>query len=165
MFVIVLLVTVIFLQLTHPIRLGLVLIAFALITGFLTGIVSGSFWFSYVLFLVFLGGVLVLFIYITSLASNEKFSFQWKELSILLFIGGVTVLMFGLYFLPSNYFIFSDLRNIVTSNINFTELLLFKLYRSTTYHLTLIIVFYLLFVLLVCASIVVPRSGALRNFG
>lgn len=29
-------------------------------------------WFSYILFLIFLGGLIVLFIYITRLASNEK---------------------------------------------------------------------------------------------
>lgn len=64
----------IFLNLSHPVALGLVLILHTLLISGVTGLVAGNFWFSYVLFLVFLGGVLVLFIYITSLASNEKFN-------------------------------------------------------------------------------------------
>lgn len=36
-------------------------------------------WFSFLLFLIFLGGLIVLFIYITRLASNEKFQPNWQE--------------------------------------------------------------------------------------
>ena len=44
----------------------------------ITGILSHNFWFSYILFIVIIGGILVLFIYITSVASNEKFKFSDK---------------------------------------------------------------------------------------
>ncbi|MGL5470365.1 MAG: NADH-quinone oxidoreductase subunit J [Shewanella sp.] len=64
---------VVFISLRHPIGLGLALIVHTLLVSAATGLVGGHFWFSYILFLVFLGGVLVLFIYMTSLASNEKF--------------------------------------------------------------------------------------------
>lgn len=64
---------VIFVNLRHPVGLGLTLILHTLLISCVTGLVGGTFWFSYILFLVFLGGVLVLFIYMTSLASNEKF--------------------------------------------------------------------------------------------
>jgi hypothetical protein len=36
--------------------------------------IYGSFWFSYILFITIIGGILVLFIYIAKLASNEIFS-------------------------------------------------------------------------------------------
>lgn len=35
-------------------------------------------WFSYILFLIFLGGLIVLFIYICRLASNEQIYFNFK---------------------------------------------------------------------------------------
>jgi len=35
-------------------------------------------WFSYILFLIFLGGLIVLFIYITRLASNEKINLSMR---------------------------------------------------------------------------------------
>ena len=36
-------------------------------------------WFCYILFLIFLGGLIVLFVYITRLASNEVFSLNVKN--------------------------------------------------------------------------------------
>lgn len=51
------------------------LLFYTRVVGLITGLMGGSYWFSYILVLVFLGGVLVLFLYMTSLASNEKFEF------------------------------------------------------------------------------------------
>jgi len=57
---------------THPISLGLVLIFYSLLIG-RASIVFSIPWFFYLLVLVFLGGVIVLIIYIRTLAANEKF--------------------------------------------------------------------------------------------
>lgn len=52
-------------------------------------------WFSYILFLIFLGGLIVLFIYITSLASNEAIAINSSKtpiyfILILLLIAGAS---------------------------------------------------------------------------
>ena len=57
---------------THPISLGLVLIFYSLLIGRASIVFSIS-WFFYLLVLVFLGGVIVLIIYMRTLAANEKF--------------------------------------------------------------------------------------------
>ena len=62
----------ILLNMTHPISLGLVLIFYSLLIG-RASIVFSIPWFFYLLVLVFLGGVIVLIIYIRTLAANEKF--------------------------------------------------------------------------------------------
>jgi len=56
----------ILLRLTHPISLGIILIFYSLLFRTL--------WFFYLLVLVFLGGVIILIIYIRTLAANEKFT-------------------------------------------------------------------------------------------
>jgi len=48
------------------------------------GTIYRRFWFSYILFIIIIGGILVLFIYITRLASNEIFSPSNKILMIML---------------------------------------------------------------------------------
>nr|AOY40030.1 NADH dehydrogenase subunit 6 [Scolytinae sp. BMNH 1040327] len=58
----------------HPLSMGLVLITQALLTATASGLIYKNFWFSYILFLVMVGGVMIMFIYMTSIASNEKFS-------------------------------------------------------------------------------------------
>nr|ARH53945.1 NADH dehydrogenase subunit 6 [Mordellochroa milleri] len=65
-------ITLIFLS--HPLSMGLVLLCQTLIISLLMGNLSLTFWFSYILFIVMVGGMLVLFLYMTSIASNEKFS-------------------------------------------------------------------------------------------
>nr|AXS66248.1 NADH dehydrogenase subunit 6 [Tenebrionoidea sp. 2 KM-2017] len=63
-----------FLFLTHPLSLGLILLMQTLVISLITGNFSFNFWFSYIVFLILIGGMLILFIYMTSVASNEKFS-------------------------------------------------------------------------------------------
>nr|QWE50974.1 NADH dehydrogenase subunit 6 [Planorbella pilsbryi] len=57
---------------TSPVSLGMLLfltsVFVVLVTNFLL-----SMWYSYILFLVYVGGLLVLFIYMCMMSSNEKF--------------------------------------------------------------------------------------------
>jgi len=69
----------IFSTIKHPLAMGLILLIQTIFICLLRGLLIKSFWFSYILFLIFIGGILVLFIYVTSLASNEIFSFSIKK--------------------------------------------------------------------------------------
>nr|YP_009499550.1 NADH dehydrogenase subunit 6 [Anastrangalia sequensi]ASL05664.1 NADH dehydrogenase subunit 6 [Anastrangalia sequensi] len=67
-----------FLFLNHPLTLGSVLLVQTILISIITGLLTYNFWFSYILFLIMIGGMLILFIYMTSIASNEKFKFSYK---------------------------------------------------------------------------------------
>nr|QOW08080.1 NADH dehydrogenase subunit 6 [Attagenus augustatus augustatus] len=62
-----------FLLMKHPMSMGTTLLLQTLLMTMLTGFFFENFWYSYILFLIMVGGMLVLFIYMTSIASNEKF--------------------------------------------------------------------------------------------
>jgi hypothetical protein len=64
----------IFTQIKHPLAIGLMLLIQTTIVCIIRGTKYKRFWFSYILFIIIIGGMLVLFIYITRLASNEVFS-------------------------------------------------------------------------------------------
>merc|ERR1739838_23170 len=83
-----------FTRLVHPLAIGLALLFQTILICCTTGLSNLSFWFSYILFLIFLGGILVLFIYVTSLASNEMF-----KPSIVSFILIMAVSTTGILFL------------------------------------------------------------------
>lgn len=155
---------VIFLSANHPVSLGLILILHTLLIRIVTGLTGGRFWFSYILFLVFLGGVLVLFIYITSLASNEKFMLGWGRLGVGLILVSLVFIGLTIYFLPSTYL--NDLGRWVIQVPCYQGLggLVIKLYRVESFKSTALLILYLLYALLVCANIVGKYSGALRNF-
>jgi hypothetical protein len=63
-----------FTQIKHPIAIGLILLIQTVIVCLIRGTIYKSFWFSCILFIIIIGRILVLFIYITRLASNKTFS-------------------------------------------------------------------------------------------
>nr|YP_009681598.1 NADH dehydrogenase subunit 6 [Dicyrtomina saundersi]QDO72019.1 NADH dehydrogenase subunit 6 [Dicyrtomina saundersi] len=67
------LLSMIFVNLNHPMLLMVNIIMQTIFICLLVWMINNTSWFSYILFLIFLGGLMVLFIYICSLASNENF--------------------------------------------------------------------------------------------
>nr|YP_010837732.1 NADH dehydrogenase subunit 6 [Poecilimon cretensis]WGF19467.1 NADH dehydrogenase subunit 6 [Poecilimon cretensis] len=160
-------ITLIFLLTSHPLAMTLTIILQTLLICLTLSSLTQTFWFSYILFLVFLGGMLVLFIYITSLAANEMFSSLTKaSLLILMFL---TLLFFvNMFFDPS-------LTNNLLTNMETQELnpyclpynepsyLLTKLYNTPTKLLTLMLVSYLFFTLIAVVKITNIFLGPLRQ--
>nr|QEG58690.1 NADH dehydrogenase subunit 6 [Oberea yaoshana] len=83
----------IFIFLTHPLSLGMILLLQTIIISLITGMMSFNYLFSYILFLIMIGGMLILFIYMTSIASNEKFKFSMNLTIMFFFIFTLFLLM------------------------------------------------------------------------
>lgn len=124
------------------------------------------FWFSYILFLIFLGGLLVLFIYVTSLASNEMFNFSNKIIFFLLII---FFLIFSTFLLLDKLVILNNLINQENENLNFMKsfiiensLNLNKLYIFPINLTTILLIMYLFFTLIAVVKITNIFEGPLR---
>nr|YP_002274312.1 NADH dehydrogenase subunit 6 [Parafronurus youi]ABY53359.1 NADH dehydrogenase subunit 6 [Parafronurus youi] len=154
-----------FMSMNHPLAMGLILLVQTLLIALMTGLLSPSFWFSYILFLVFLGGMLVLFIYVTSLASNEMFSISSQVMiGVLLFILMLIIFTFmndpNLWLPPT----ISDqlLTHNLYSYMNL-ETLLLKLYAAPSFYLTLLLVIYLFLTLIAVVTVTQIYEGPLRS--
>lgn len=125
------------------------------------------FWFSYILFLVFLGGLLVLFIYVTSLASNEIFSISTATIIPLLL--GTGILITILIILDSSFISIgannSEGLNILNNLFYHEESAtsLTKLYNGPTRLITLTLVLYLFLTLIAVVKITKINQGPLRK--
>nr|AWN56260.1 NADH dehydrogenase subunit 6 [Euschistus heros] len=62
----------------HPLSMGLILILQTIMIAMIAGFMAKSFFFSYIITIIMLSGALVLFIYMASVASNEKFNSHVK---------------------------------------------------------------------------------------
>nr|YP_009349997.1 NADH dehydrogenase subunit 6 [Hexacentrus unicolor]AQM40171.1 NADH dehydrogenase subunit 6 [Hexacentrus unicolor] len=160
--------SLIFVQSNHPLAMTLIIIIQTLIISLSTGIFSLSFWFSYVLFLVFLGGMLVLFIYITSLASNEMFSFP--KITMLIVMGMIPALLLTSTYLDASPWSFitwnNDMYSMTNSNSiihNDSNYILSKLYNNPTDLITLMLVNYLFLTLIAIVKITNIFQGPLRQ--
>nr|YP_010518920.1 NADH dehydrogenase subunit 6 [Chrysops niger]UXO95485.1 NADH dehydrogenase subunit 6 [Chrysops niger] len=156
-----------FLQMNHPLAMGLLLLIQTFLICLLTGLFTKTFWFSYILFLIFLGGMLVLFIYVTSLASNEMFSLSMKLTFSMTYLISM-ILIFSLFIdksMISSLFINNEMNNIpqLMSYITENSISLNKLYNFPTNIITLILINYLLLTLIAVVKITNIFYGPLRT--
>nr|AWD29439.1 NADH dehydrogenase subunit 6 [Anopheles gambiae]AWD29543.1 NADH dehydrogenase subunit 6 [Anopheles gambiae]AWD29790.1 NADH dehydrogenase subunit 6 [Anopheles gambiae] len=156
----------IFMQMKHPLSMGLMLLIQTFLTCLITGIYVKSFWFSYVLFLIFLGGMLILFIYVTSLSSNEMFTMSFKLTMFSLVLFSLSMVFFFIldktlieqFIINMEMEKFSMTNNLINENI----LSLNKMYNFPTNLITLLLINYLFLTLLVTVKITKKFYGPLR---
>nr|QTC08159.1 NADH dehydrogenase subunit 6 [Parachauliodes japonicus] len=152
-----------FITMNHPLAMGLILLIQTIFISLITGYMMQTFWFSYILFLIMLGGMLVLFIYMTSLASNELFTFSMKSLLMNSMI--VTIILMMLYI----YTPYLNLLNLDMNKLNMmminteNNIELLKLYNFPTMNLTLMLVIYLFLTLIIVVKITNINQGPLRQ--
>nr|YP_009745916.1 NADH dehydrogenase subunit 6 [Sciara ruficauda]QIH95761.1 NADH dehydrogenase subunit 6 [Sciara ruficauda] len=162
---ILLILTFMFTLMKHPLSMGLMLLLQTLTICLITGMMNNSFWFSYILFLVFLGGMLVLFIYVTSLASNELFNFSTKLFLIIFSLLIITFIVH--YMMDSTQFMFINNNEMMELNFNFLNkenyIVIYKLYNYPTNLITLLLINYLLLTLIIVVKITDFYHGPLRN--
>nr|QON98931.1 NADH dehydrogenase subunit 6 [Diabolocatantops pinguis] len=155
-----------FMKLSHPMSMMLFIILQTFLIGLMTGTMMESFWLSYILFLTFLGGMLVLFIYITSIASNEMF--QPKSTTMIFTLMSWFIIMVTLIILDKMMFM-DFFKNTETMNINNTinyqemTMSLEKLYNNPTFIITMMMMIYLFLALLAVVKITNINQGPIRK--
>nr|YP_010883258.1 NADH dehydrogenase subunit 6 [Pylorgus porrectus]WIF28483.1 NADH dehydrogenase subunit 6 [Pylorgus porrectus] len=133
---------------THPMTMMLIIITQTINISLMMGMMMGTFWFSYMLMMIMMSGMLVLFTYMASIASNEKFKSINKIIlpSILILIISNKIL----------------LENKMLINNELT-LMMMALFNKTSSYITIMMVMYLLFSMMTISMIVNINQGPLRS--
>lgn len=131
----------------HPMLVIINIIAQTIFLCIIIWITLKTSWFSYILFLIFLGGLMVLFVYICRLASNEHFKIK-IDVKIIIFI--------------VIFIIFLILQVMPSQEIN-TLVILVKIFSEKTITPTIIRIFYLLVTLIVVIKITDFKLGPVRS--
>nr|YP_010567878.1 NADH dehydrogenase subunit 6 [Lasmigona complanata]UZC55587.1 NADH dehydrogenase subunit 6 [Lasmigona complanata] len=138
----------------HPLPLGIMVLLLAFLNCALIATISP--WYSYMLFFIFIGGMLVMFAYIASLSPNMTFSINSPLMPLSLTI--FSLLNFKSMKLTSDY--------QTNTNINFsvkdTTQALSSLYMQNGIICVIILACMLLYALVASVKICKPKSGALR---
>nr|YP_009517346.1 NADH dehydrogenase subunit 6 [Histia rhodope]AXO78697.1 NADH dehydrogenase subunit 6 [Histia rhodope]UNO31881.1 NADH dehydrogenase subunit 6 [Histia rhodope] len=154
--------------LTHPLSMGLFILLQTMLICILSGMMIKTYWFSYILFLTFLGGLLVLFIYVSSIASNEMFNMNMKMkitfLYLIMFFFMISMFMMNnLKYM--NFYFNSDME--IYFNLNFfnneNKMNLTKLYNSQTFYLMMMLIIYLFITLISVVKITNISYGPIRS--
>nr|AYR05171.1 NADH dehydrogenase subunit 6 [Coleoptera sp. ACP-2013] len=153
MLIIILSLSLLFIFLTHPLSAGFIILLQTLLISILTGTMNLNFWFSYILFLILIGGMMILFIYMTSIASNEKFKFSMNLLILLM------IFSYSMYLIYSpNTMIYQNFDNIyiLLPTLN-------KFINSNLLILFYLMIIYLLITLIAIVSMMKTLSSPLRQ--
>nr|YP_010010568.1 NADH dehydrogenase subunit 6 [Psylliodes chlorophana]QOH99587.1 NADH dehydrogenase subunit 6 [Psylliodes chlorophana]QOK35988.1 NADH dehydrogenase subunit 6 [Psylliodes punctifrons] len=155
--------TVMFIFLYHPLSLGLILLLQTILTALISGFMNSNFWYSYMLFLIMIGGMLILFIYMTSIASNEKFKLN-KKMFLFNFMG-LMIMMMLLLFMDMFYLnYFMNIEEMTMMNLTFNNnLSLKKYFNYPNYTLMIMMIIYLFITLIAVTKITNNSYGPLRQ--
>nr|DAB41897.1 TPA_asm: NADH dehydrogenase subunit 6 [Uniomerus tetralasmus] len=140
----------------YPLSLGLMVLLLALITCALIATISP--WYAYMLFFIFIGGMLVMFAYIASLTPNMTFSINNQLLP--------TMSTLTVFFMTKNLSFTPNHKNNteLEPGINdMTEALSF-LYSPNGISAVILLACLLLFTMVASVKLCKPKMGALRPF-
>nr|AQP29157.1 NADH dehydrogenase subunit 6 [Odontotermes nr. pauperans RDCT160] len=146
-----------FTQMKHPLAMGMMLLIQTMLVCLMSGAMYKSFWFSYILFMIMVGGMLVLFMYMTSLASNEMFSPSNKMIATAMLMTPAVM-----YLMPSkiNNKEMNEHETMMENEITTTTT---AMYNQTMGTMTTLLVMYMLLTLIVVVNIINVSSGPLRH--
>nr|QQQ88851.1 NADH dehydrogenase subunit 6 [Hyalella latimana] len=143
-----------FTQISSPLGLGGVVIIFSFFVSLSMSVICATPWFSLLLFMLFLSGMMIIFIYVCSLASNES-HFYMFSLVYLMALLGVSMLFSGEI----------DTLVMVSSGLCFeaeNSSLMYKVYSFNVYLFSVMLIIYLLITLIAVVKISVVSESPMR---
>nr|APX39226.1 NADH dehydrogenase subunit 6 [Chrysolina vernalis] len=154
--------SIIFMFLKHPMSLGLILLIQTIMISSITGMMNYNFWFSYILFLIMVGGMLILFVYMTSVASNEKFKFSTKLLNVIFF--STMIFMFFIFTDQFYYSFYLNMLDMMNQNyIKNNNLSMNKYMNFPNNIIIYMMIMYLFITLIMVVKITSYHYGPLRQ--
>nr|DAB41859.1 TPA_asm: NADH dehydrogenase subunit 6 [Elliptio complanata] len=140
----------------YPLSLGMMVLLLAFISC--TIIATMSPWYAYMLFFIFIGGMLVMFAYIASLTPNMTFSMNNQLMPVVL--TGIIILSFkNLNFTP-NHQTSPELKLSINESLQALSFL----YSINGISCVILLACILLFTMVASVKLCKPKSGALRPY-
>nr|WLW10972.1 NADH dehydrogenase subunit 6 [Arboridia sp. 1 NZ-2023a] len=139
----------------NPMSMGLLLMLQTMIMIMFMNKIMYTSWFAMITFLMMIGGLLIIFSYMSSIASNEKFKVKFNLMLIIL------IMMIIIDELILDYQINEKQQiNLTTSS----DLSLIKIYNYKSMYMTIMLVLYLLITMISISKIVKHHEGPLRSY-
>jgi len=149
----------------HPIFIVILLVLYRIITCLTIFKWTQNFIYSIIIFLIIISGLLIIFLYFSSLISNEQINLNFKPLITINFI--LNLIFISSYYLIINLCEYPIHTNMDNLKINYLNINLFQniayIYSYPFNNLTLICIFYLLLTLFIIIKICSIKNSSLRK--
>nr|AXS66048.1 NADH dehydrogenase subunit 6 [Tenebrionoidea sp. 19 KM-2017] len=148
-----------FILIKHPLAMGAILLVQTTLVSLILGNLSLNFYYSYILFIVMVGGMMVLFLYMTSIASNEIFKKNWMIISVPLVITLSILIMFN----EKAHLLINNEELSKLNHIDEFPTILNKFFNFPTSTVMMFLFIYLLLTLIAVVKITSLKLGPLRH--
>nr|AJP00053.1 NADH dehydrogenase subunit 6 [Orseolia oryzae] len=140
-------VNIMFMSLNNPLMMGIMLFFQSLLMMLLLGKLYYNFWFSYILFLVMIGGLFILFLYMISLIYNNKF-FSLNFLKYIFMFMMLIIISISLFLKKNNiFFKNSEMEMINIMKENYMNHLKFYNFPNNLINLIMIIFLFIMMII------------------
>lgn len=106
-------------------------------------------WFAYIIFLIYVGGMLVIFSYFVAMSPNQIIYLNVFVLRLFIFFLIITILLYSKYYMPFRFSYKSSF---------------YIIYRSSYFYILILLISLLLLIILVVVKLVNTSEGPLRPF-
>nr|YP_009467135.1 NADH dehydrogenase subunit 6 [Agramma hupehanum]ARB50128.1 NADH dehydrogenase subunit 6 [Agramma hupehanum] len=144
-----------FMFLMNPLSMALMLVMQTLLISMISAVMISSFWYSYMLMLIMISGLLIMFMYMASIASNEKMNFSIKLSTFILMIP-ITMAMFKENLLKTKMFLMQYMSNN-------QEWIMTKLFNSKFIIPSLFMIIMLFLMMVIISFLVNISEGPMRK--
>nr|UFK32249.1 NADH dehydrogenase subunit 6 [Eurhadina acapitata] len=139
----------------HPMSMGLMLMIQTITIIILMNKILTSSWFAMITFMMMIGGLLIMFMYMSSIASNEKFKLK----------SNLTLIFILLIMIQDEMLLELQIEETQTMlETNLMKFSLTKIYNTKSMMLTTMLVMYLLLTMISVTKMVKHHKGPLRTF-
>uniref|UniRef100_A0AAU7YU48 NADH dehydrogenase subunit 6 n=1 Tax=Stephanitis macaona TaxID=3156568 RepID=A0AAU7YU48_9HEMI len=143
-----------FMNMMTPLSMMMVLILQTLLISVISSTMISSFWYSYLMILIMVSGLLILFMYMASIASNEKFHMSNK-----LFI--YMILLMILYL---NYYMKTkELHEKKIKVMDNQEMIMSKLFNYKFISPTILMIMWLFMMMIIISFLITSNEGPMRK--
>nr|YP_010478408.1 NADH dehydrogenase subunit 6 [Nesophrosyne maritima]UVI59852.1 NADH dehydrogenase subunit 6 [Nesophrosyne maritima] len=140
-------------MLSTPMSMGVLLLILTTTSTVLVAQTLTTAWLPMIMFLMLVGGLLILFMYMSSIASNEKFTTNMFMAIIALIAAMVPLEGFMVEFITND---------ITLSTMSVDMISMTKIYNKKTFIITMFMFLYLLMTMIVVTKIIKIFKGPLR---
>nr|YP_010478252.1 NADH dehydrogenase subunit 6 [Nesophrosyne montium]UVI59696.1 NADH dehydrogenase subunit 6 [Nesophrosyne montium] len=137
-----------------PMSMGMLLLMLTTTSVMILTQILTSSWIPMIMFLMLIGGLLILFVYMSSIASNEKFT-----TNILLMIIPLIILIIPIESMLTEMLTNESMTTMLTAD----AVSMIKIYNKKTFMVTIFMFLYLLLSMIVVTKIIKIFKGPLRS--
>nr|YP_009740716.1 NADH dehydrogenase subunit 6 [Euparatettix variabilis]QID03678.1 NADH dehydrogenase subunit 6 [Euparatettix variabilis] len=143
----------------QPMQMIIIILLQTLLTTFMMSTMTKSSWCTYILMIIFIGGMMVLFIYITSISPNEQ-----NKNNLMIIITMTMIISIIMINMKTTKTINNETMSMETINLMKTEqMMLNKIFNKPMYTLTIMMMLYLFIALIAVNKISNLNKGPLRK--